>query len=70
MAKLHIEMDDGDSGNLEMKGSVVEMFSLITFALWQIAEDSDVPFEKVRDDFIRLLSTCDINLPEATEEKV
>ena len=68
MAKLHIEMSEKDNGSLEMKGSVVEMFSLMTFVLWQIAKDSGVSFDIVRDDFIELLSTCDTSLLEQVEE--
>ena len=68
MPKLHIEMGEKDNGNLEMQGSVVEMFSLITFVLWQIAKESDVPFVEVRDDFIELLSSCNMGLLEQVEE--
>ena len=69
MPKLHIEMGNSDSNsNLEMQGSVIEMFSLITFILWQIAKESNVPFVEVRDDFIELLSSCNTNLLEQVEE--
>lgn len=67
MAKLHVEFGGTESDKLEMSGSVIEMFSLLTFVLWEVAKESDVPFDKVRQDFIELLSRCDTSLLKSVE---